>query len=94
MQVQITGHTQLENAAHMNYLGSLITNNARCKREIKNQDCHDKNSIQEEYSFQQQTALKCNKDPSVMLRLKHSFWKALKSVRFGNQNINTIPGKF
>jgi hypothetical protein len=54
MSVPIIGHTQLGNAAYINYLGSLI-NNAICNRDIRIQDCHGNSSIQE-YAFQQQTA--------------------------------------
>jgi hypothetical protein len=87
--------TQLENAAYINYLGSLITNNARCKCEIKIQDYHGKSSIQEEeYSFQQQSAFKCNGETSGMLRLKHKFLKVLKPGRFGNQNRIMISKNF
>ena len=95
MSAQIIVHTQLENAAYINYLGSLITNNARYKREIKIQDCHGKSSIQEEeYSFQQQAAFKLNEETSEMLRLEHNFLKALKPGRFANQNRITIPKNF
>jgi hypothetical protein len=31
----ITDQKQLENVGYFNYLGSIITNNARCTREIK-----------------------------------------------------------
>lgn len=54
MSVQIIGHTQLQNAAYINDLGSLITNDARYEREMKMLDCLGKSSIQEEeYFFQQ-----------------------------------------
>jgi hypothetical protein len=70
---------------YISYLGSLITNNERCKREIKIQDFYGKCSFQEEeYAFQQQTAFKCNEETSEMLRLEYSFWKALIPGRFGN----------
>ena len=34
VQIMIS-QKQLENVEHLNYLGSMITNDARCKREIK-----------------------------------------------------------
>jgi len=46
MSVQFIGHTQLENATYLYYLGTLITNDAKCKREIKFEDCYGKSSIQ------------------------------------------------
>jgi hypothetical protein len=45
-------------------------------------------------SFQQQTAFKCNEETTEMLRLEHSFWKALKPGRFGNQTEIRYLGSF
>ena len=53
-----------------------------------------KNIQEEEYSFQQQTAFKCNGETSEMLRLEQCFWKALKPGRFGDQNRIMIPTNF
>jgi hypothetical protein len=38
----ITDQKQLANVDHFEYLGSMITNDARCTRKIEIQDCHVK----------------------------------------------------
>jgi hypothetical protein len=45
--VQIMTHQkQLENVKYFNWLGSMMTNGARCTREL-NHDCQCKSSIQQ-----------------------------------------------
>jgi hypothetical protein len=65
---------QLENVEYFNYLGSMITSDARCTREIKSRIAMAKNSIQqEEKSFHQQTGIKFKEETSKVLHLEHSF---------------------
>ena len=64
---------QLQSVEYFNYLGSMITNDARCAREIKSSFAMVKVSIQQdEDSFHQQIGLKFTKETSKVLRLKHS----------------------
>jgi hypothetical protein len=64
---------QLENVEHLNYLGSMITNDARCTREIKSGSAMKSSIRQEEESFHQQNGLKFKEETSKMLHLEHSF---------------------
>jgi hypothetical protein len=53
----MTEQRKQDNVEFFNYLGSMITNDARCRREI--QDCRSKSSIQHDGDyFRQQTGLK------------------------------------
>jgi hypothetical protein len=64
----------MQNVEYFNYLGSMITNDARCNREIKIYDCHGKSIIQrEEDSFQQQTRLQLKEVVTEVLHLECSF---------------------
>jgi hypothetical protein len=60
---------QPENAEYFNYLGSLITNDAKCKCEIKSTLCMVKVPAD---NFHKQTGLKIE-ETSQMLHLEHSF---------------------
>jgi hypothetical protein len=84
-------NTPLENVEEFNYLGNMITNDARCTRDIK--DCHGKSSIQqEEDSLYQQIRLRAKEKISEVLHLEHSF------VWCGNldssESRSEVPGKF
>ena len=65
---------QLENVKCFKYLGSLLTNDGRCTREIKSRIDHGKSCIQqEEDSFYQQIGLKFEEETNKMLHLEHGF---------------------
>ena len=70
---------QPENAEYFSYLGSMITNDARCTGEIESTIDMAKSSIQqEEESFHQQIGLKYKEEAFEVLHLKYSFvwcWK-------------------
>jgi hypothetical protein len=65
---------QLENVEGVNDLGSMITNNARCTREIKSRiavaNC---NTQHEDYSFRRQIGLKFKEESREVLLLEHGF---------------------
>jgi hypothetical protein len=70
----IIDQKQVENVEYFNYLGSMITSDARCTREIKSRIAMAKSSIQqEEEYFHQQTGLKYKEETSKVLHLEHSF---------------------
>ena len=83
---------QLENVEYFNYLGSMITNGARCKREIKSRIAMAKQLSTRKGSFYQQTGLKFEEETSRMLHFDYSF------VWFWNLNSlesrSGIPGRF
>jgi len=57
-----------------NYLGSLITDVAKCAREIKQRINMAKGTFQqEEDSFQQKIGFKFKEETSKVLHLEHSF---------------------
>jgi hypothetical protein len=65
---------QLENVEYFNYLGSWITNDARCTREIKSRIAMAKAAFNEKKNiFHQQTGLKFKEETSKVLHLEHSF---------------------
>jgi hypothetical protein len=65
---------QLEYVEYFNYLGNLMTNDARCTREIKSRSVMTKSSIQQEGdSFHQQIGLKFKEETSKMLHLVQRF---------------------
>lgn len=42
------GHEKLENVEYIKYMGSMMTKDARCIRQITSKDCRSKSSVQEE----------------------------------------------
>ena len=74
------------------YLGSMITNDARCTHENSIQDCHGKSSTQqEEDSLHQQIRLKFKEENGKVLHLERSFilcWNLNTS-----ESRSEIPGK-
>jgi hypothetical protein len=64
---------QLDSVAYLNYLGNMITNDARCTCETIH-DRHGKSNVQqEEVSFHEQIGLKFKEETSEMLHLEHGF---------------------
>ena len=55
----IVVQNQPDNVEYFNYLGSMITNNAKCKREIKSR-------------IHQQIGIKFKEETSEVLHLEHS----------------------
>jgi len=68
----ITDQKQLENVGYF-YLGSIITNNARCTCEIKSRIITEKAEFNKKTFFHQQTGLKFKEQNSRKLALKHGF---------------------
>jgi hypothetical protein len=65
---------QLENMEYFNYLSSMITNDARCTREIKSSTAMAKAAFnKKKILFHQQIGLKFKEETSKMLHLEHSF---------------------
>jgi hypothetical protein len=62
---------QLENVEYLNYLGSVVSNDASCTCDIKIQDCCNESCIEkEENSFYQQIGLKFKDEMSEVLYLE------------------------
>jgi hypothetical protein len=64
---------QLQNVEYLNYLGSMITNDARCTREIKSRIAMTKAAFNKKKTFHQQIGLKLKEETSKVLHLEHSF---------------------
>jgi F0F1-type ATP synthase beta subunit len=64
---------QLGNVEYFNYLGSMITNDARCTCEIKSRIAMAKASFNKKKSFHQQTGIKFKEETSKVLHLEHRF---------------------
>jgi hypothetical protein len=64
---------KLENVKYFCYLGSMITNNARCTHEIKPTIAMEKAVFNKNNSFHQQIGLKLQEDTSKVLHLEHRF---------------------
>jgi hypothetical protein len=69
----VIAQKQLENLEYFNYLGSMITNYARCTGEIKSRIAMPSSIEQEEENFHQQTELKFKEETSKVLHLEHCF---------------------
>jgi hypothetical protein len=63
---------QWENVEYFNYLGSMITSDARCAGEIKIRIAMAKAAFNKK-KCHQQTGLKFNEETSKVLHLEHSF---------------------
>jgi hypothetical protein len=74
---------QFENVEYFNYLGSMITNNARCTREIKSRIVMAKAAFNNKKTFHQKSVLKFKEETSKVLHLEHSFVNVLKRGHFG-----------
>jgi hypothetical protein len=64
---------QLENVEYFNYLGSMITNDARCTLEIKSRIAMAKAALKKKKTFRQQIGLTFKEESSKVLHLEHSF---------------------
>jgi hypothetical protein len=83
----------VENVEEFNYLGSMITNDARCTREIKARIAMAKAAFNKKEDFlHQQIRLRAMEEISEVLHLEHSFvWCGnLDSSETGSE----VPGKF
>jgi hypothetical protein len=56
-----------------NYLGSMITNDARCTREIKARIAMAKAAFNKKKTQHQQNRLRAKEETSEVLHLEHSF---------------------
>jgi len=66
---------QLKNVECFKYLGSMLTNEGRCTREIKSRIAMAKAAFSKD-SFYQQTGLKFEEETNKMLQLEHGFvWR-------------------
>ena len=63
---------QLENVECFKYLGSILTNDGRCTREIKSKIVMAKAAFNKKTLYQQ-TGLKFEEETSKMLHLEHGF---------------------
>ena len=64
---------QLENVECYKYLGSLLTNDGRCTREIKSRIVMAKAAFSKKKTFYQQIGLKFEEETNKMLHLEHGF---------------------
>jgi hypothetical protein len=69
----ITDQKQLKNVGYFNYLGSIITNNARYTCEITSRIVTAKAKFNKNTLFHQQTGLKFKEQNRRKLALKHGF---------------------
>jgi hypothetical protein len=64
---------QSENVEYFNFLGSMITSDARCTREIKSSIAMTKAAFNKKKTFHQQIGLKFKEKTIKVLHLEHSF---------------------
>ena len=85
--IKIMLHQQQRTSVqYINYFDSMITDDAKCKREIPSRIVMETSSIQqEEGSFQEQFGLKFKEETSNVLHLEHSFFMVL--------NLDTSKGE-
>ena len=62
---------QDENVEYFYYLGSIITNDTRCTREMKSKTVMAKAAFDRKNAFHQQIGLKCKEETSEILHLEH-----------------------
>jgi hypothetical protein len=68
----MTDQKQLENMEYLSYLGSLITDDARCTGEIKYRIITAKAAFNKQTLFHQQNGHRFKEGTRVMQHLKHS----------------------
>ena len=64
---------QLANVEYLNCLCSIITNDARCTREIKSEIAMAKAALNKKKTLHQQTGLKFKEEVSKVSHFEHSF---------------------
>ena len=64
--------TKRESFEYLNYSGSMITNYARCTREIKSRIAMARAAFNRKKTFHQYSGLKFKEETSEMLHLDHS----------------------
>jgi hypothetical protein len=64
---------QLENVEYFSYLGSMMTNDARCRCEIKSRTVMTKAAFNKKKTLLQQIWLKFKEETSKVIHLEHSF---------------------
>ena len=68
----IIDQKQLKSVEYFSYLGSMITNGARCTREIKSRIAIAKATFNSKKTFHQQIGLKWKEETSEVLQLEHN----------------------
>jgi hypothetical protein len=76
----------------MKYLGSIVTNDVRCMREIKSRTAIAKAVFNKKKSFYQKIGFKFEKETGKMLYLEHGFVQCCNLDASGSRS--EIPGKF
>jgi len=69
----MTDQKQPENVEYFNYLGSMITNAARCTCEIKSRIAMAKAAFNKKVTLHQKTELQFKEETSKLLHLENSF---------------------
>jgi hypothetical protein len=69
----MTDQKQLENLEYFNYLGSIITNYARCTGEIKSIIVMEKVALSMKENLYKQIGVKVKEETSELLHSEHSF---------------------
>ena len=64
---------QLENVECFKYLGSMLTNDGRCTRDIKSRIVMAKAAFSKKKTLYQQIGLKFEEETNKMLHLEHGF---------------------
>jgi hypothetical protein len=77
---------------YLNYLAGMITNAARCTREIKSRIAMTKAAFDKKKTFHQHIGLKCKEETIKFLHLEHSFLWC--SDLASSESRSEIPGKF
>jgi hypothetical protein len=82
----------VENVEELNYLGSMITNDARCTRDIKARIAMAKGAFNKKKTLLTSKLLRAKEEISEVLHLEHSF------VWCGNldpsETRSEVPGMF
>jgi hypothetical protein len=63
----------VENVEYLNYLGSMITNDARCTQEMKTRIAMEKVAFNRKKTLHQQIRLRAKEETSEVLHLEYSF---------------------
>ena len=67
----VADQKDLDNVGYFNYLGCMITNDARCIRKIRPKIVTGKAAFNNKKTFHQQTELKFKQETSEVLHLEH-----------------------